>query len=497
MHVLHERPSTIYDRFERKAGDSTVTHYCPGCGHGNVHKYVAEAIEDFGLQDRTVFVNPVGCSVFAYYYLDVGHVQAPHGRAPAVATAIKRALPDRLVLCYQGDGDLAAIGGNEILQAANRGENITVLFVNNALYGMTGGQMAPTSLLGQKTTTSPAGRSSDQEGYPMRVAELLAALRAPAYIERVALGSAKHDMAARKAIRRAIRNQVDGLGFSFVEILSPCPTGWKLEPPAAARFVLETMTKTYPLGVTRERSADRPPAPVGLRRPVDISEIPKVLGLAGGAPEASALPASLHAGEAASSFANPRIKAAGFGGQGVLFLGSLIAEAGMLAGRAVSWLPSYGPEMRGGTAHCHVILSEEAVDSPLVTRATVLFAFNRPSLERFLPEVVPGGLVVYDSSLLPDPPDMPGVETLGIPASSIAETLGAPRAANMVALGAWVARSGALPAEAIETALRRHFKPETVALNMMAFEAGARIHTRAASAGEVARGAPAGAPAGL
>jgi len=482
---LHERPATIYDRFERKTGDTSVTHYCPGCGHGNVHKYIAEAIEDLGVQDRTVFINPVGCSVFAYYYLDFGHVQAPHGRAPAVATAVKRALPGRIVLCYQGDGDLAAIGGNEILQAANRGENITVLFVNNALYGMTGGQMAPTTLVGQVTTTTPTGRHADQEGYPMRVCELLSALQAPAYIERVALGSAKHDMAARKAIRKAIQYQVEGKGFSLVEILSPCPTGWKQEPKDAAHFVLDTMTKTFPLGVYRDGAAERKPAPVGLRREVDPADIPKILGLAGGTPEASALPASLHAGEVENSFRNPRIKAAGFGGQGVLFLGSLIAEAGMLAGRAVSWLPSYGPEMRGGTAHCHVNLSEEAVDSPLVTRATVLFAFNRPSLDRFLKEVVPGGLVVYDSSLVPDPPEMPAVQSIGIPASSVAESLGAPRAANMVALGAYIGRTRILSPAAIEAALRRHLKPEKVALNMKAFEAGRQF-----AADSVAAAAP-------
>ena len=272
-----ERPRAFYPVFARKDGDPTVTHYCPGCGHGNVHKYVAEAIDDFGIADRVIFVNPVGCSVFAYYYLDVGHIQAPHGRAPAVATAVRRARPDSIVICYQGDGDLAAIGGNEILHAANRGENLTVLFINNAIYGMTGGQMAPTTLLGQVTTTTPAGRSAAGEGHPLRVCELLGSLSTPASLERVALGDAKHDMAARKAIRRAIRNQIEGKGFSLVEILSPCPVGWKMTPVDAAKHVLETMTKTYPPGLIKDfppREGGAGPSPQdagnGRRAPVQI-----------------------------------------------------------------------------------------------------------------------------------------------------------------------------------------------------------------------------------
>ena len=176
------RPETFYACFERKGNDPSVTHYCPGCGHGNLHKFIAEAIDELEIRDRTVLVSPVGCSVFAYYYFDVGNVQAAHGRAPAVATGLRRTLPHSIVISYQGDGDLAAIGTAEILHAANRGENITVFFVNNAIYGMTGGQMAPTTLLGQKTTTTPSGRVVETEGSPIHVAELLATLDAPAYI---------------------------------------------------------------------------------------------------------------------------------------------------------------------------------------------------------------------------------------------------------------------------------------------------------------------------
>lgn len=479
---LRERARSFYPTFERKDGDPTVTHYCPGCGHGNVHKFVAEAIDDLGIADRTIFVDPVGCSVFAYYYLDVGHVQAPHGRAPAVATAIKRAHPDKIVIVYQGDGDLAAIGGNEILQAASRGEDLTVLFVNNALYGMTGGQLAPTSLLGQVTTTTPFGRASDQEGYPMRICELFSALEAPVYLERVALGDAKHDLAVRKAVRRALKNQVEGKGFSLVEVLSPCPTGWKMEPPAAAKWVLDTMTKTYPLGATRER--DQKPAPgapprhaTGLRRVVPASEVPRELGLVDGrhALEAAALD-DWSADAVEPRFRNPRIKVAGFGGQGVLFLGAVIAQAGMIAGRAVSWLPSYGPEMRGGTAHCHVILGEGEVDSPLVSQASVLFAFNGPSLSRFAAEVGEGGLVVYDSGLIPSPPPLAGRETIGLPATAIAERLGSARMANVVALGAWLGRTRILPPAAVKAALRdMGLGPDKVEMNLNALEEGMRF----------------------
>ena len=477
----HERALSFYTSFDRKSGDHTVTHYCPGCGHGNVHKFIAEAIDDFGIADRTIFVNPVGCSVFAYYYLDVGHIQAPHGRAPAVATAAKRARPDSIVFCYQGDGDLGAIGGNEILQAANRGENFTVIFINNAIYGMTGGQMAPTTLVGQVTTTTPYGRAAGQEGHPIRVCELLGSLQAPVYLERVALGDGKHNMAARKAVRRAIQYQMEGRGFSLVEVLSPCPTGWKLQTPAAAKFVLDTMTKTFPLGVVRKPADEtlaEPAVMTGLRRDVPMEDIPGLLTKKKGADELSLSDdPSWNPADIDPRFRNPRIKAAGFGGQGILFLGALIAETGMIAGRAVSWLPSYGPEMRGGAAHCHVILSESGVDSPLVTRATVLFAFNRPSLEKFVGELVDGGLVLYDSSLVTDVHEIDTqsrkIEMIGIPFTSIAEKLGSARVANLVALGAYIARTKILPPRAVETALKgNRLRPEQVALNMKALEAG-------------------------
>ena len=217
--LVHSKSPLFYDLYERKTELQHQTHYCPGCGHGVVHKLIAEALQELGLQDKTIFVSPVGCSVFAYYYFDVGNVQVAHGRAPAAATAIKRSCPGKIVISYQGDGDLAAIGTAEIIHAANRGEKITVFFVNNGIYGMTGGQMAPTTLVGQKSTTSPWGRRPSNEGFPLHMAELLASLEAPAYVERVALSDNKNIMKARRAIRKALEIQRDGTGFSFVEIL--------------------------------------------------------------------------------------------------------------------------------------------------------------------------------------------------------------------------------------------------------------------------------------
>ena len=256
--VVHEKSPAFYDRYERKGELQQQTHYCPGCGHGVVHKLIAEGLTELGLKDRTVLVSPVGCSVFAYYYFDVGNVQAAHGRASAVATALKRAHPESIVISYQGDGDLAAIGTAEIVHAANRGENICVFFVNNSIYGMTGGQLAPTTLVGQYSTTSPWGRRPNNDGLPIHVAELLASLETPTYIERVALSDMKNIMKARKAVHKALEIQKNGGGFSLVEILSPCPTILKMDPLVARKWVGETLVKTFPLGVFRDRKPDLP-----------------------------------------------------------------------------------------------------------------------------------------------------------------------------------------------------------------------------------------------
>src|SRR5579862_6661258 len=273
--IAQTRAKSFYPLYERKAELQHQTHYCPGCGHGIVQKMLARTIDELGIQDRTILISPVGCSVFAYYYLDVGNVQAAHGRAPAVATAVKRAHPHSIVVSYQGDGDLSAIGSAEILHAANRGEPITAIFINNAIYSMTGGQMAPTTLVGQKSTTSPSGRNPAGEGYPLRMSELLATLEAPVYIERVALGDNKQIAQAARAIRRAVENQVRGLGFSLVEVLSPCPTIWKMSPVDAQHWVRDVLEKTYPLRVVCDRTQDREPR-ILLNHAPSLQEIPGI-----------------------------------------------------------------------------------------------------------------------------------------------------------------------------------------------------------------------------
>lgn len=228
-----------------------VTHYCAGCGHGIIHRLVAEAIDELGIRENTIGIAPVGCAVIAYDYWDFDVCEAAHGRTPAVATGIKRILPDRVVFTYQGDGDLAAIGTAEIIHAANRGENITVIFVNNGVYGMTGGQMAPTTLEGQKTATSTCGRNLKIDGHPLRIAELLKNLDGVAYLERRSVHSPKEVLQSKKAIKKSFQNQLDGKGFSMVEIISMCPTYWGLSPEKSVKRIEEEVVKTYPLGVIK------------------------------------------------------------------------------------------------------------------------------------------------------------------------------------------------------------------------------------------------------
>lgn len=226
----------------------TSTHYCPGCGHGIAHRLIAEAVDELGIREKTIGIAPVGCAVVAYDYWKFDCCEAAHGRALAVATAIKRVRPDNIVFTYQGDGDLAAIGTNETIHAANRGENLTVIFINNAVYGMTGGQMAPTTLIGQKTATTPNGRETKFHGYPLKISEMLAVLPAVKYIERVSLHNPQEVNKAKKAVIEAFRNQIEGVGFSLVEILSPCPTYWGMSPVKACEWIKDVMQKEFPLG---------------------------------------------------------------------------------------------------------------------------------------------------------------------------------------------------------------------------------------------------------
>jgi len=242
--VVFEKPKALSD---------VNLHYCPGCTHGIIHRLVAEVIDELGIEGRTVGVAPVGCSVFAYNYFDCDMQQAAHGRAPAVATGIKRALKDKVVFTYQGDGDLAAIGTAETVHAAARGEKITTIFVNNAIYGMTGGQMAPTTLIGQVTQTSPYGRDANVQGFPIKMCEMLATLEGAAYIERVSVDSVKNVRAAKKAIKKAFETQLAGKGFSMVEVLSTCPTNWGLSPVESMEWLRNNMLPHYPLGVYKDK----------------------------------------------------------------------------------------------------------------------------------------------------------------------------------------------------------------------------------------------------
>ncbi len=461
------KPSTFYDTYTRNtSADKKMPHYCPGCGHGNVHKMIAEALEDYQVADRTVFISPVGCSVFAYYYFATGNVQAAHGRAPAVGTGIKRAHPHSIVISYQGDGDLAAIGTAEIIHAANRGESLTVFFVNNAIYGMTGGQMAPTTLIGQRTTTSPRGRKPSNEGFPVKVAELISQLHAPVYVERVSLHDNKHRAKTRLAIRKAIKNQVDNLGFSLVEILSSCPSGWKMDPVDANKWIEETMLEQFPVGVYRDNTRDVEPYVVEEFKP-DNDELLKLLDIKADG--------SIYftRKQVLEQYRNPEVKVAGFGGQGVLLLGAALAQAGMLENYHVSWLPSYGPEMRGGTANCHVNIREIEVGSPMVSSPSVLIALNRPSMEKFENDIKPGGLLIYDTTLIDVEPKRKDIEILPISATKMADELGNTRVANMLVIGAYVGYTGILGKETVYESLKSAVKHKRfMDINKRAVDAG-------------------------
>jgi 2-oxoglutarate ferredoxin oxidoreductase subunit beta len=243
MEPVYKSPKTLID---------TPTHYCPGCGHGIVHRLIAEIIDDMDIRDKTIGLAPVGCAVLAYNYLDIDMCEAAHGRPPAVATGIKRVHPDKIVFSYQGDGDLAAIGMAEIIHTAARSENITVIFVNNAVYGMTNGQMAPTTLLNQKTLTTPQGRNERDEGYPIRICELLATIEGSRFLARTSITSAKNIIKTKRLLEKGFRSQIEKKGFSLIEILSPCPVYWRMTPNDAMKFIDDNMTATFPLGIFKD-----------------------------------------------------------------------------------------------------------------------------------------------------------------------------------------------------------------------------------------------------
>lgn len=457
----------IYEEFPRKGGAApTATHYCPGCGHGILHKLIGEAMADLGIQDRCVVLSPVGCSVFAYYYLDAGHMQCAHGRAPAIATGISRAEDDAIVISYQGDGDLASIGLNETIQAANRGEKVAVFFINNTVYGMTGGQMAPTTLIGEVTATTPHGRDPRDMGYPIHVCELLDTLKAPVFIERVSLSDIDHVRKARRAVRKALEIQRDKKGYSFVEFLSPCPTILRMDAQRISKFINEQMEKEFPLKKFRDRSAEVQPIS---RQDSDFSKesLDKIFGC-----EANPCVNFVNGPE----FQPKGVKIAGFGGQGVLSMGLALAQAAFGTGRYTSWYPDYGPEQRGGTSNCSVTISGQPIGSPVIDHPDVLVAFNRPSLEKFAPTVKKGGVILYDS--LAGHFDAPaGVRAISVPATQIATEKGAQQAANTAMFGALMqAGNLGLPREAYGNAFKVTFakKPKLIPLNLAILEAGAQ-----------------------
>ncbi len=463
--------TVFYNRFERhdhaEGLKAHATHYCPGCGHGLVHKYLAEAIEELGVQDRTVAISPVGCAVFMYYYLDVGNSQAAHGRAPAVAIGHKLANPEAVVVSYQGDGDLASIGLAEIMQLAQMGLPISVIFVNNAIYGMTGGQMAPTTLMGQQTTTTPKGRGR-LTGQPLKVAETIAQLDGPIYVERVALFNNKQRFRARKAIRKALELQVENRGLGFVEVLSECPVHLHMTPEEAERWVEENMTKVFPLGVKKDVVQDpwfEPGRPVFDAEPVlDAIESTdeKIERFAKGFPE------HIDADDVS-------IKFAGAGGDGAQMIAKLTCAAAINEGFDSTYIPSYGPESRGGTSYADVHIAKEEVLSPAVPDPHALVIFNMPSMDKFARTVRPGGTILYDTTVIADVPSVdPSIRFVGVPFAKIAHEMGKTRVKNVVALGALQGATRFMERESLLAALDQslHEDCAMIELNRIAFANG-------------------------
>jgi len=464
--------TVFYETFERhdhaEGLKAHSTHYCPGCGHGLAHKYLAEAIAELDVQDRTIAISPVGCSVFLYYYFDVGNSQAAHGRAPAVAVGHKVANPEAVVISYQGDGDLASIGLAEIVGTAQMGIPITVIFINNGTYGMTGGQLAPTTLIGQKTTTTPDGRTRFL-GEPMKVAEMIAVLDGPVYVERVALFDNKHRNRARRAIKKALQMQVENRGFAMVEVLAECPVQLHLDPLETEAWVRDQMVPVFPLGVKKDISEDaawlKLPAPGFV--PEDLIE--QVGAVADPVPRyAIGFPEHI-------ARADVSLKLAGAGGDGAQTAALLLTRAAVNEGFDSTHIPSYGPESRGGTSYADVHIAEHEVLSPASPTPHILVAFNAPSLRKFGPAVLPGGTIVYDSAVVTEVPGFAdGVQAIGVPFTDIAVDLGVKMVKNIVALGTLQAATGIFPENTFRTAIAEALRAKSalVPVNEAAFERG-------------------------
>ncbi len=465
--------SVFYEKFDRHAHaeglKAHATHYCPGCGHGLAHKFMAEAIDGLGIQDRTVAISPVGCSVFLYYYFDVGNSQAAHGRAPAVAVGHKMANPDAIVISYQGDGDLGSIGLAEIVHTAQTGFPISVIFINNGNYAMTGGQMAPTTLIGQKTTTTPDGRTRFL-GQPLKIAEMIAGFDGPVYVERVALYDAKQRNRARKAIHKAIRMQVENRGFAFVEVLSECPVQLHLDPVDSEKWVKENMVPVFPLGVLKDTAGD--PLPAMARPTFDPERVVTEIGA-----ERSAAPRFGDGFPTHLDEDDIAIKFAGAGGDGAQTAALLTTRAAINEGFDATHIPSYGPESRGGTSYADVHVAKDGVMSPAAPEPHVLVAFNAPSLAKFGPAVREGGTIVYDSAVISEVPALrSGVRAYGVPFTQIAVDLGRKVVKNIVALGALQAATGLFPEETFLHAVRQALRDKCalIPLNEEAFAWGVK-----------------------
>ncbi|MCK5074066.1 MAG: 2-oxoacid:acceptor oxidoreductase family protein [Bacteriovoracaceae bacterium] len=450
------KPKGFYDNFERRPGnDKKNTHYCPGCGHGRVHKLIAEALEKLDIIDQSIFISPVGCTVFAYYYFNCGNIQSAHGRAPAVGTGLRRSNPDSIIISYQGDGDLGAIGTSEIIHAANRGENMTVIFVNNTIYGMTGGQMAPTTLEGQITATTPYGRDHNDQGYAMRMAEIIATLEAPVYVERVAVSDAKNIMKAKRAIYKALEAQKEKKGFTFVEILSACPIGWKMKPVDAVKRIKTELEPYFPVKCFKDKIGETKPK-ANPKSLVENEEIYNVLGM--NDKQLDFKPSD----KFINDFPEQKLRIAGFGGQGVLMAGTTLGYLSMGYKLNATWLPSYGPEMRGGTANCHVVLSSKTVGTPVVEKPNVLIAMNTPSFDSFEADLVPGGLAIVNSSLVERKAKRTDINTIYVPVTEIAKSLGIQAAQNMAAVSAYLTYTGVMNIEDLITLIKTNFKKKNL-----------------------------------
>ncbi|MCE7892757.1 MAG: thiamine pyrophosphate-binding protein [Sorangiineae bacterium PRO1] len=465
--------SAFFEHFDRHAHGKglkgATTHYCPGCGHGLAHKYLAEALVELGVQDRTVMVSPVGCAVFLFYYFDTGNTQAAHGRAPAVALGHKLANPNSIVVSYQGDGDLASIGLAEIMHAAQLGIPISVVFINNAIYGMTGGQMAPTTLMGQWSSTTPEGRGPMQ-GPPMKVSEVIAQLDGAMYVERCALFDQKQRKRAKVAIKKALQLQVEGKGFGFVEILSECPTHWRMTSQESEAHVRDVLTRVYPLGVVKDASRE---AWFALEKPsFDAGQLLEVV-------DAGREPPPTFCKKFPEHFdpVDVSIKLAGSGGDGAQTVALLVTKAAINEGFDATHIPSYGPESRGGTSYADVHIAKEEVLSPGAPSPHVLIAFNAPSLDKFSETVRPGGVVIYDSSVISHQPKVAeGVRVIAVPCAAVAQSLGNVMVKNVVALGALQEATKLLEEESFLTVLRRSLKSKAalIPLNEEAFRWGVK-----------------------